>query len=282
MAGQSSGGYGWMRCLSSLLDPDRGRLDLLRAQVAATARGPAAAVQQRGGAAAARRSPGGAGSCRATATARYAACTRRRSRRRGRSRTRDRRAVGSRCPILRSALLTTASKTAMSGARPGRRRGTERAGRPAGRGRSTAAPCPARTGRRGDRRRHDVPAHARTRRRRRPRGRPACRRGSPTAAVRRRSACRRSSASDVTGADRAVQVALVASTSRPSMVPWLSRSRAAWSASGVRAPEPPFPPHRPPRRRCRAPPVPRLGPVRRCYRCSAGWTAPRRGREPQA
>ena len=101
--------------------------------------------------------------------------------------------VGSRCPPLRSALLITASKTAMRrSASTSRRRMNatmstvvvvvdpelhHARARAARRGRPSAARCPSRW--------------PPTPRRRRPRARPACRPGSPTAAAPPPPACRR-------------------------------------------------------------------------------------------
>ena len=115
--------------------------------------------------------------------------------------------VGSRCPPLRSALLMTASNTAIRrklGRRPAC--AAARRGRRRRRCRSTAGPFPARAARRGRSSAGRSASRWRpTPRRRRPRARPACRRESPTAAARRRPACRRRRRRRRRSDDRAVQ-----------------------------------------------------------------------------
>ena len=120
---------------------------------------------------------------------------------------RARRPIGSRWPPLRSALLTTASKTRHPAQRRRRRRGRAAA-------RSTVSSTSIQSWHHArperpvaqHRRRHDVPAGGLARPGRpRPRARPACRPGSPTAAARRGPACRRRPAVTPSSVERAVQ-----------------------------------------------------------------------------
>ena len=145
--------------------------------------------------------------------------------------------IGMMWPPLRSALLTTASNTAIRRSAGSSRPHERRRGRRPGRRRSTAAPCPGRTGPSrstvGGTTRQPVASDDQVA----PRspGRPACRRGSPTAAAPPPPACRRTRRPGSPLRIVPTSVTLLASSRRPSRSISPSRSSCSASASSAGA-----------------------------------------------